>query len=100
MNKKEKTFETLLTGKERETITLYLDDFETISHALDTVPELDHPEFFHEEVQDLINSEDFGIAGYKLIELQDKIDAVKIIKKINDERKKIDEKKTSGGLNS
>ena len=79
--------------KQRDTITLYLDDFETISAALDNVDELDPPEFFHEEVQDLISSGDFGIAGIKLLKLQDKIDAVQLIERINNERKQIDEKK-------
>ena len=79
--------------KQRDTITLYLDDFETISAALDNVDELDHPEFFHEEVQDLISSGDFGIAGIKLLKLKDKIDAVQLIERINNERKQIYEKK-------
>jgi len=100
MNKKEKTLETLLTGRERETITLYLDDFHKISQGVEAISnELDHPDIWQEEIDDLIRNEEYGFAGYKLIEVQDKIDAVKTINKINDERKKIDEKKTSGGLN-
>jgi hypothetical protein len=75
-------------SKKSETIVLSVKEFETISSALDNVEDLNHPEFFHEDISDLIKDEEYGIAGIKLLELQDKIDAQQIIYKINNERKK------------
>ena len=87
--------------KEKETITLNLEDFKIISNGLDTINELDHPELFHEDIQGLIQDELYGIAGFKLMDLQDKIDAHDVIKRINKERNmKKDEKKTNRGSNS
>ena len=76
-----------------ETIVLSVEDFKTISAALDNIEDLNHPEFFHEDLYDLIKDGEYGIAGAKLLELQDKIDAQDIINKINDERNKKNEKK-------
>ena len=80
-------------SKKSETIVLSVKEFETISSALDNVEDLNHPEFFHEDISDLIKDEEYGIAGIKLLELQDKIDAQQIIYKINNERNKKNEKK-------
>ena len=80
-------------SKKSETIVLSVKEFETISAALNNLEDLNHPEFFHEDLDDLIKNEEYGIAGVKLLELQDKIDAQDIINKINNERNKKNEKK-------
>jgi len=96
----------------KETITLYVEDYNTIIDAVDTY-ELDD-EFWHEDIQQCISDGLFGHAGVQLMRMQRKIDAQEVIEKIQlergkindnkekEERKLLDEKKneTSPGLNS
>ena len=86
---------------ERETITLYVEDYEKIKQVIEN-PTIEYdPEFFHEDLTNLIKDGDYRGAGYRLLDQQDYIDAQKIITKIEKGRKKINEKKKdTRGLNS
>ena len=73
--------------KQEDTITLYLEDYQTIVDGLET-DEL-NDEFWHEDIQQLINEGEYGLAGYKLNRMQDKLDALKKADQISEERKKM-----------
>jgi len=79
--------------KQKETITLYLDDYITLKHGLESDSYYMDDEFWHQEIRDLINDGEYGIAGSKLMQMQDKFDALGVIGKIEKERGKINEKK-------
>ena len=80
---------------------MYVEDYEKIKQVIEN-PTIEYdPEFFHEDLTNLIKDGDYRGAGYRLLDQQDYIDAQKIITKIEKERKKINEKKKdTRGLNS
>lgn len=86
----------------QKTISLSYDDFNTIFNALQNIEEIDD-QFFFEDIDHLIKDQEYGIAGIKLLQLQDRLDAREIVYKIDQERKgrnELEKEKNKRGTNS